>query len=357
MSQKTGQTPRFLTEPTAVITEIVLALEPELPPTAVAEAVASAAKPKSRQRKLAEVLTRDPGLLTSGRPEGPVTVQKLVRALQAVGAKRVVLPRCAHCGKQHNLPNTDGDQRICAYCRMKMAAAESPCVICGRTAHIASRDHLGQPRCVLHPDTGDQDPVDVVCDHVAAADPGISREEVAVAVRSTCQMPAHQRQLAWALEGNPRLLTGEGTRGPHKLILLIEDLLTRGARNLVLPPCPFCGTDRKLRHNLDGQRACRACYEKFRLLPCSRCGRTKPVASRTVDDQPLCHPCTRADPLNHEPCTSCGEQSTSFAAMATDGFADGATGRRLLSARTADASGPATSPRARRPAARHAPAD
>lgn len=80
------------------------------------------------------------------------------------------------------------------------------------------------------------------------------------------------------------MLTGEGAHGPHKLILLIEDLLARGARNIVLPPCPFCRTDRKLRQGLDGQRAC---YEKFRLLPCSRCGRTKPVATRTIDDQPL----------------------------------------------------------------------
>ncbi|GAA4031310.1 hypothetical protein GCM10022232_91580 [Streptomyces plumbiresistens] len=240
--QQHDQPPRFLTEPTALIAEVVLAIEPELSPA----------------------------------------------------------------GKQHRLPNLDGDQRICAYCQMKQAAAASPCVICGRAAHVASHDHLGRPRCALHPDTGNQDPVDVVCDHAAAVDLGLARDEVAAAVRATCQMPAHQRQLALALEDNPRLLTGEGAHGPHKLILLIEDLLARGARNTVLPDCPFCGTDRKLRHGLDGQRTCRACYEKFRLLPCSRCGRTKPFATRTVDDQPLCHPCTRADPINHEPCTSCG---------------------------------------------------
>ncbi|MEV8597336.1 hypothetical protein [Streptomyces sp. NPDC052012] len=261
---------------------------------------------RSRHRKLAEALSRDPELLTSGRPEGPVTIQKLVRALQAVGATRVVLPRCAHCGKQHRLPNLDGDQRICAYCQMKQAAAANPCVICGRIAHVASHDHLGRPRCALHPDTGNQDPVDVICDHAAAVDSGLARDEVAAAVRATCQMAAHQRQLARALEDNPHLLTGEGAHGPQKIILLIEDLLARGARNIVLPTCPFCGTDRKLRHALDGQRACQPCYEKFRLLPCSRCGRTKPVATRTVDDRPLCHPCTRADLVNHEPCTSCG---------------------------------------------------
>ncbi|MDH6502430.1 hypothetical protein [Streptomyces sp. SAI-149] len=306
MPQEHDQPPRFLTEPTALIAEVVLAIEPELSPAVVAEAVASTAKMKPRHRKLAEALSRDPELLTSGRPEGPVTIQKLVRALLAVGATRVVLPRCAHCGKQHRLPSLDGDQRICAYCQMKQAAAANPCVICGRAAHVASHDHLGRPRCALHPDSGSQDAVDVVCDHAAAVDPGLARDEVAAAVRATCQMPAHQRQLALALDVNPRLLTGEGAYGPHKLILLIEDLLARGARNIVLPACPFCGTDRKLRHVLDGQRACRACYEKFRLMPCSRCGRAKPVATRTVDDQPLCHPCTRADPINHEPCTSCG---------------------------------------------------
>ncbi|MCX4564349.1 hypothetical protein OHA02_50290, partial [Streptomyces phaeochromogenes] len=162
MSQSSDPPPRFLIEPIAVITEVVQVLEPELSPAVIKEAVLSTAKTRSRHRNLAAVLSSDPELLTSGRPEGPATVQRLVRALQAAGAKRVVLPRCAHCGKQHNLPSLDGDQRICAYCRMLMAAAENPCVICGRTTHMVSRDHLGRPRCALHPDTGDQNPVDVV---------------------------------------------------------------------------------------------------------------------------------------------------------------------------------------------------
>ncbi|MGW2789814.1 hypothetical protein ACWC9H_07805 [Streptomyces sp. NPDC001251] len=306
MPHPTTEPPRFLTEPVAVISEIVLALEPELAPDTVAETIAALAKLKSRHRRLAEALARDPDLLTSSRPEGPATVQALIRALQAIGAKRVVAPRCARCGKQHNLPHPDGDQRICAYCRMKKAAEEEPCDVCGRCDYIAGRDHLGRARCVDHLDTGGQDPVYVVCDHVAALDPGLTRDEVATAVRATCQRIKHQRELALALESNPGLLTGEGVHGPHRLILLIEELLTRGARNIVLPGCPFCGTDRKLRHGLGGRRACRSCYERRRTQPCSRCGRDKPVAAKTVDGQPLCHPCTRADPANHEPCTNCG---------------------------------------------------
>ncbi|MFJ7209956.1 hypothetical protein ACIQWR_41405 [Streptomyces sp. NPDC098789] len=306
MSDLTSQAPRFLTEPTAVITEIVLAIEPELAPDAVVEAVASIARTKPQRRTLAQALNSDPELLTSSRPEGPVTVQKLIQALQATGAKRVALPRCARCGKQHKLLSLDGDQRICAYCRMKQAAKDDPCVICGLPSHITNRDHLGRARCVHHPDTGDQNPVDVVCDHVAAIEPRLPREEVAAAVRDVCPLLTHQRQLARALENNPRLLTGEGALGPQKLILLIEDLLARDTRNIVLPQCPFCGTDRKLRHALNGQRACRACYEKLRVLTCSRCGQDKPIASRTMDGQPLCHPCTRADPVNHKLCTSCG---------------------------------------------------
>ncbi|MGW4825834.1 hypothetical protein ACWEP4_45110, partial [Streptomyces sp. NPDC004227] len=275
-----------------MISEIVLALEPELAPGAVTETAASMAKLKSGRRRLAEALVADPELLTSGRPEGPASVGKLIRALRAIGAQRVVLPRCAHCGKQHSLPHLDGDQRICAYCRMKKAAEEDPCVVCGH----AGRDHLGRARCVDHLEAGGQDPVDVVCDHVAALDPGLTRDEVAAAVRRACQRPKDQRELALALEGNPGLLAGEGVRGPHRLILLIEELLARGARNVVLPACPFCGTDRKLRHGLDGHRVCRPCYEKFRVLPCSRCGRDKPVASKSVDSRPLCHPCTPNPP-------------------------------------------------------------
>lgn len=143
MSDTSTEPPRFLAEPFAVIAEIVLALEPELAPDAVRETITALAKLKSPHRRLAETLAGAPELLTSGRPEGPASVQKLIRALQTIGAKRVVLPRCAHCGKQHNLPHLDGDQRICAYCRMKKAAQGDPCEVCGRADYIAGRDHLG----------------------------------------------------------------------------------------------------------------------------------------------------------------------------------------------------------------------
>jgi hypothetical protein len=301
-----GQVPRFLREPVAVICEVVVATEPELDPAVVAETIRTTVGHRPRQRELAQALQARPDLLTSGRPEGPLAVQKLIRALQAVGARNLVLPRCARCGKQYLLRNLDGAVRICTPCTMRKHAAERPCVVCGRTAHVTTRDRNGQPRCPRCPPEEDRDPVEQVCEVVEAVDPGISRSEIATALLGVAGKPAHQRRLAWALEDNPALLTGEGAHGSPQLLALIAALLAHGAVNIVMPACPFCGVAAKLTHQLGGVRRCRRCYETQHVDACARCGRVKTVGGRTPDGGPLCHRCLHADPINHEQCARCG---------------------------------------------------
>ncbi|MFD4994713.1 hypothetical protein [Streptomyces buecherae] len=63
--------PRFAIEPEAVITEIVLAADPACADIDISAALADAFRRRPQLRELAEVLQKDPGLLTSGRPEGP----------------------------------------------------------------------------------------------------------------------------------------------------------------------------------------------------------------------------------------------------------------------------------------------
>src|SRR5205814_3822436 len=104
----------FLTEPGAVIAGIVHGAEPALGQDDVAAAITRAAPSRAQQRRLAAALSDDPSLLTSGRPEGPPQIELLVRALQERGARRLVLPQCAHCGQPKRLVQRDGSLRICS---------------------------------------------------------------------------------------------------------------------------------------------------------------------------------------------------------------------------------------------------
>jgi len=108
---------RTAVDPHAVICELVAAVEPDLPPGTVHAAIDQAVRFKAAAVRLAQVLDGDPGLLTSGRPEGPASVERLIRLLQEGGAVRVVRPPCSLCGKLAPLTGThDSGLRICSSC-------------------------------------------------------------------------------------------------------------------------------------------------------------------------------------------------------------------------------------------------
>lgn len=118
---------------------------------------------------------------------------------------------------------------------------------------------------------------------------------------------AHQRRKAAAqLRHRPRLLTGEGAQGSPAVISLINGLLNAGAAQIVLPPCAVCGLAKPLKWRDKDARCCRGCYEASRQEPCSCCGQTKHVATRTHEGEPLCYPCMRRDPANMSTCFLCG---------------------------------------------------
>ncbi len=94
----------FLADPGAVIAGIVRDAEPSLDHDEIEAAITRAAPSRAQQRRLAAALDEDPGLLTSGRPEGPPQVELLIRDLQKTGARKLVLPRCAHCGEPAAAP-------------------------------------------------------------------------------------------------------------------------------------------------------------------------------------------------------------------------------------------------------------
>lgn len=97
-----------------MILEVLVATEPDLPLDLLEHNVDQIADTRAKLRRLAQALATSPDLLTTGRPEGPRLIELLVRALQPHGASRLVMPRCAGCGKNNPLRRVDGNKRLCA---------------------------------------------------------------------------------------------------------------------------------------------------------------------------------------------------------------------------------------------------
>ena len=307
----------FLAEPGAVIAGIVAAAEPALGQDDVAAAITRAAPSRAQQRRLAAALCEDPGLLTSGRPEGPPQVELLIRALQERGARQLVLPRCAGCGQPRRLVQRDGRLRICSDCDIRRRAASQPCAMCGGTSKIATRDQDGRPRCSRCRPWDDPDPAAAIAAHVARVDPGLDHPRIARVIREAIPRPSQRHQVLWELDRRPGLLTGDGAHGSPRAVALIQALQAAGVSGVVAPACPACGRTVVLSHRRGAARCCRRCYVQARLEACSRCQQRAPVTSRTAAGEPVCGKCFRRDPANHQRCGACGR--TALAIRGEDG--------------------------------------
>ncbi|MEV6192910.1 hypothetical protein AB0M19_10970 [Streptomyces sp. NPDC051920] len=88
-------------------------------------------------------------------------------------------------------------------------------------------------------DKDDRDPVTVVHELITAIAPDADRDVIAEALRRTApSRPTYRQRLVWAMEENPRLLTGEEYLAPHRAILRFIDLLHEaGVAGIVRPAC------------------------------------------------------------------------------------------------------------------------
>jgi hypothetical protein len=301
--------PRVLTDPRGLIIEIVARVEAHLAADDVAGALDEAVRNgRSGHRRLAQALDANPALLTSGRPDGPPLLDRFIRALLARGAQRVVIPRCGACGKPNPLRQRhwQSSLRICTPCHVKERAARNVCSSCGRSAPTRYLDRSGQPVCRgCSPQDDGSEAVRQICTQVRSIDPQAGLDAVREALEEVTGGRLHRaRRLAWALEDEPGLLSGQGHLGPSKMIHLIEELRSRGVA-VVPPRCPSCDRQVLLRFGLDGQRVCRACYGRARGQACSGCGLVREVSTRTPEGAPLCNNCGHQHPMNHETCIGC----------------------------------------------------
>ena len=307
----------FLADPGAVIAGIVHDAEPSLDRDVIAAAITRTAPSRARQRRLAAALSEDPGLLTSGRPEGPPQVELLIRDLQPTGARQLVLPQCAHCGEPRRLVQCDGRLRICSACDRRRRGAAEPCSVCGSARQVAARDQHGRPRCTRCRPYDSPDPVAAIAAHVSRRGP--VRAGLEDVITSAIPSPFQRHQVLWELDQRPALLAGEGALGSPRVNALIRALLGAGVPGIVAPACPSCRQTAPLRYRLGEMRCCRRCYDRDRLETCSRCGQASDVASRTAAGGPVCSRCFRRDPANHEQCGNCGR--TALTVRRDDGTA------------------------------------
>jgi hypothetical protein len=309
----------FLTAPGTVIAGIVHGAEPSLDPGEIVAAVARAAPSRAQQRRLAAALGEDPGLLTCGRPEGPPQVELLIRDLRKAGSRKLVLPRCAHCGEPRRLVQCDGRLRICSACDRRRRGRAEPCSVCGSARQVAARDQHGRPRCTRCRPYDSPDPVAAIAAHVSRRAPGPGRAGLEDVITTAIPSPFQRHQVLWELDKRPALLAGEGAHGSPRVNALIQALADAGVRGIVAPDCPSCGRAVPLRYRLGEVRCCRRCYDRDRIGTCSRCGQASDIASRTPAGDPVCSGCFRRDPANHERCSNCGR--TALTVRRDDGTA------------------------------------
>lgn len=306
---------RTIADPLGLITDLITAVDPGLALDRIHAVVVAVAGGRAKSRRLAAALASRPGVLLDGRSPAPRAVGELLGALRAAGSTVISPPRCAGCGKHLRTFTRKGQDWYCGPCAHRRA----PCAGCGETKRVKALDRGGQPRCAQCCDIDDRDPISVIHCVVAELDPGVDRDTIAAVVDRSCRQRAYQQRLAWAIEADPALLTGDGHRAPLRVIpRFVEGLHAAGIAGIVLPTCPGCHRVVRIDKPLNGVRVCRTCIAHSRIEECSRCQARREPVTRDRHGGPICANCFITDPTNLETCTGCGRRR-SVSRRTTDG--------------------------------------
>ena len=293
----------MIADPLTAICAVVATVEDMLPAEKVREVVEAVAGGRAKRQQLAKAVVERPAVLQDGRSPAPRSVGDLLIALCRAGAQRISAPHCAGCSKELRTFQRRGVDWYCSVCLSEPVE----CASCGNSRQLSARDREGRPRCGSCPPDDGTDPIEAICAVIATVDPAIAQEVVRAAVSMVTTRASQRRQLAWALEDRPELLSGAGAASPLPSALrLIDALVEAGATGIVRPPCPYCGRVMTLSKMREGQRCCRNCEAKAKTVPCARCGAVRQPATRDAEGRPLCPHCLSTDPANQEVCVSCG---------------------------------------------------
>lgn len=296
---------RAIADPIGLITDLVAAAEPHLALDRIRSVVVAVAGGRAKSRRLAAALAARPGVLLDGRSPAPRVVGELLRALRAAGATAISPPSCATCGKALRTFTRRGEHWYCGPCEQRRA----PCAGCGEIKRVKVVDREGHPRCAQCSDVDGRDPISVIHAVVAELDPRVDRDTITDLVDKSCRQRAYQQKLAWAIESDPALLTGDGHRAPLRVIpRFVEHLHAAGVVGVVLPACPGCHRIVRIDKPLNGVRVCRTCIAHSRIEECSRCRSRREPVTRDPHGRPICANCFITDPANLETCLGCGRR-------------------------------------------------
>lgn len=305
MSTASAHLERAVSDPIGLIVGLIEAVDHALAPERIREVVTAVAGGRAKSRRLAAALAERPEVLTDGRSPAPRVVAELLLALRAAGATTVCPPCCAECGKHLRSVQRRGQRWYCSVCNRRT----EPCAGCGNTRAISSRDRCGRPRCVNCPDLDGRDPITVIHQVIAELDPHADRATVAAAVRRCAPRPSYQHRVAWELEAQPGLLTGDGHLAPLRAIPRLIDLLAAaGIAGIIRPTCPRCRRVVRIDKPLEGVRVCRTCIAHSRIEECVRCAARREPVTRDDQGRPVCANCFITDPANLETCIHCGRR-------------------------------------------------
>jgi hypothetical protein len=296
---------RVVADPIGLIVELIGTVGPVLAPEYLRGVVTAVAGGRAKARRLASALVQRPGVLVDGRSPAPRAVGDLLLGLHRAGATGVSLPCCAECGKPLRSFQRRGQHWYCSLCNRHT----EPCSACGNTRAVSSRDRAGRARCVRCPDHDGRDPIMVIQQVIAQLDPHADPDTVTAAVRRCAPRPSYQRRVAWALEAQPGLLSGDGHLAPLRAIpRLIDLLVATGIGGIVRPTCPGCQREVRIDKPLHGMRVCRMCIAHSRIEECGRCSARREPVTRDEQGRPVCANCFITDPANLETCLHCGRR-------------------------------------------------
>ncbi len=227
-----------LTDPVGTVVCLVTAADPALACDLVRRIVEQVGGGRSKRRRLAVGLAGNPSVLVTGRSPASKVTGDLLLALRAAGATSISAPWCADCERRVTSMQRRGGHWYCAACFVRPEA----CAGCGNIRQVAFRDRRGRPRCSKCPDQDARDPLLVLVEVITRTDPGLPAEAVTAAVEATVTKQAHLQKLAWLLQDEPGLLTGDGAKAPFPVVLrLIDALCAAGAPPSGVPPARAAG--------------------------------------------------------------------------------------------------------------------
>ncbi len=294
-----------LAGPAGVIVDLIAGIEPALDRETITGVVAGVAGGRAKQRRLAQMLSSRPSVLTDGRSPAPQAAGDLLIALRKAGASGISPPVCATCGKHLRTLRRRGQYWYCSPCGRR----PKQCTSCGQDRSVATLDRQGQPRCRRCPDEDDRDPVMILTAVITKLEPSLPPGRIAASAARAQPGRARLRQLAWVIEDTPGLLTGDGAHAPMPGVLrLIDELCQAGAQVVTPPACPRCRRVVRLDRRIGGLWLCRNCVARSQAEPCARCGAVREPATRDQHGRPLCSNCLVTDPANQERCTRCGRR-------------------------------------------------